>query len=549
MKVRPSRMAETSGKNNPRAKHASQPVAKAGNPRHSRPVGASNNPRHSQPVAKSNNPRHSQPVAGKQLPAQGIASGVTPLVPPAGDPNPYSRGAAGDDYSKDRRRKKRKRVFLGVFIAVLACILGATGAAWAYISGIEHKMSEDITPEVVEALEAPAEYEGGAFYMLLIGADKSQSRSESELYEGDSFRSDSMMLARVDPQNKKITLISMERDIQVDLEENGIQKLNAAYSIGGPAYAIKTISKLAGVPISHYAEVDFDGFRAAVDAVGGVEVDVPIDIDDPEAGGQLSKGLQTLNGDQALILCRSRHAYDEYGAGDYYRAANQRAILGAIAKKVLSSDVATIAGTVEAMASYITTDFSVMDIVSLANTMRGLDPSTDIYSAMSPGEGVYDGETWYEILDEEEWESMMARVRQGLPPTEDDVIDEYTGIVMASAGDGGASGRSDAAVGANEVKKTFSERRTGIVSIKNGNGTAGVGAEALDRIAPLGYTADAGNANSFDYAETVVVFDSDDQRVYAEELVEALGCGRAIQNNGEYLYEGDFLILIGSDWQ
>ena len=89
-----------------------------------------------------------------------------------------------------------------------------------------------------------------------------------------------------------------------------------------------------------------------------------------------------------------------------------------------------------------------------------------------------------------------------------------------------------------------------MVTIKNGNGVNGVAAEALERIAPLGYTADASNANSFNYEETVVVFDTADQRVYAEELIDALGCGRAVQNSGgEYMYDGDFLILIGSDWE
>ena len=99
-------------------------------------------------------------------------------------------------------------------------------------------------------------------------------------------------------------------------------------------------------------------------------------------------------------------------------------------------------------------------------------------------------------------------------------------------------------------RQTFGETRTGIVTIKNGNGINGVGAEALERIKPLGYTADASNANSFSYEETVVVFDTPDQRVYAEELIDALGCGRAVQNtDGEYVYDGDFLILIGSDWR
>ena len=94
-------------------------------------------------------------------------------------------------------------------------------------------------------------------------------------------------------------------------------------------------------------------------ALGGVEVDVPMEIDDEDAGGHLDAGLQTLSGDQALILCRSRHAYDEYGDGDRYRAANQRLVLGAIAKKILSTDPATMANTISALSQYITTDFKV----------------------------------------------------------------------------------------------------------------------------------------------------------------------------------------------
>ena len=113
---------------------------------------------------------------------------------------------------------------------------------------------------------------------------------------------------------------------------------------------VDTISKFAGVPISHYVEIDFDGFKAAVDALGGIDVDVPVTIDDDDAGGYVEAGQQTLNGDQALILCRSRHTYDEYGSGDYYRMANQRMVMGAIAKKILASDVVTMANTINAMA-------------------------------------------------------------------------------------------------------------------------------------------------------------------------------------------------------
>ncbi len=546
-------MTETSGSNNPRAQrgsHASQPVGKTNNPRLSQPVGASNNPRHSQPVGASRSqqagPQSSQPLNNVSVPAN-----VVPVLP---EGNPYSRAAAGGDYAQDRRRKKRKRIALGALAAVLVLALGGVGMAFAYINQIESNFSEDITPEVQEALEKPADYDGGTFYMLLMGTDKSKEREKGE-YAGDTFRSDSMILTRVDPENKKVTMVSLHRDTETEIEGYGMQKLNASYAFGGPAGAIKAVSQMAGVPISHYAEINFDGFKDVVDALGGIEVDVPMEIDDKRAGGHVDAGKQTLSGDQALILCRARHAYDEYGDGDRYRAANQRLVLGAIAKKILSSDVATMASTIEALSQYVTTDFKIADILALANSLQGLDPSKDIYSAMEPTISEYRNETWYEQLDVEAWNTMMNRVKQGLPPTETDQVDELNGTVLASAGDG-AGGTSDqetgvqAADGTSTTGKTFGETRTGIVTIKNGNGVNGVGAEALERIKPLGYTADASNANSFSYDETVVVFDTTDQRAYAEELIDALGCGRAVQNkNGEYVYEGDFLILIGSDWK
>jgi len=546
-------MTETSGSNTPRAQrgsHASQPVGKTNNPRLSQPVGASNNPRHSQPVGASRSqpvgPQSSQPLNNVNVPAN-----VVPVLP---EGNPYSRAAAGGDYAQDRRRKKRKRIALGALAAVLVLALGGVGMAFAYINQIESNFSEDITPEVQEALEKPADYEGGTFYMLLMGTDKSKEREKGE-YAGDTFRSDSMILTRVDPENKKVTMVSLHRDTETEIEGYGMQKLNASYAFGGPAGAIKAVSQMAGVPISHYAEINFDGFKDVVDALGGIEVDVPMEIDDKRAGGHVDSGKQTLSGDQALILCRARHAYDEYGDGDRYRAANQRLVLGAIAKKILSSDVATMASTIEALSQYVTTDFKIADILALANSLQGLDPSKDIYSAMEPTISEYRNETWYEQLDVEAWNTMMNRVKQGLPPTETDQVDELNGTVLASAGDG-AGGTSDqetgvqAADGTSTTGKTFGETRTGIVTIKNGNGVNGVGAEALERIKPFGYTADASNANSFSYDETVVVFDTTDQRAYAEELIDALGCGRAVQNkNGEYVYEGDFLILIGSDWK
>ena len=318
----------------------------------------------------------------------------------------------------------------------MVVVLIGVGAAFAYMNSVSENLHEGVDDDLRDAL-VPTDMGGEPFYMLLLGTDGSVDRHEDPEY-GDVERSDSMILARIDPQNKKVTLLSIDRDTMVDLgSEYGEQKINAAYELFGAAGAVQAVSKMAGVDIAHYASVDFDGFRAIVDALGGVEVEVPVDIDDPEAGGSLSAGLQTLDGEQALILCRSRHTYDDMvAAGDVIRAANQRAVLGAIAKKLLSSDVLTIANTVNEISKYVTTDMSLNDIIGLAQMMQGIDPSNDIYTAAEPTTSLYLDDVWYEILDEEEWSKMIARMDQGLPPREVTEIDDATGVALSTAGSG-----------------------------------------------------------------------------------------------------------------
>ena len=454
--------------------------------------------------------------------------------------NPYSRRVTQAEYTKKRKSKKRKKIALAVCIALLVVLLGGAGAAFAYINGINANLNKGVDDDLRNAL-VDTKYAGDPFYMLLMGTDGSEERSESAEYAGDQFRSDSMILARIDPQNKQVTMVSLHRDTLIDMGKNGKQKLNAAHSIGGASYTIEVVSKFAGVPISHYAEIDFDGFREAVDALGGVEVDVPMEINDEDAGGHLDAGLQTLSGDDALILCRARHAYDAYGDGDRYRAANQRLVLSAVAKKILSSDPLTMANTVQALSKYITTDFNVTDIVSLATSMKGLDTENSIYSAMEPTTSKYVNGGWYEYVNEKEWQTMMQRVDQGLPPTTEDEVDAKNGTVLANAG-------NKAGTSTDTSTSSTTGTRSGKIAVKNGAGIDGAASTAAAKIEKLGYTTETGNASS-NFTTTVVVYSDDSQKEAAEEIVKQIGNGVATKNDGRYTFSTDFLVVIGSDWK
>lgn len=466
---------------------------------------------------------------------------------PAGANRRYAQNAKSREFVRQqherKKKSKRKRILFVSLAVVCVLLLGGIGAAWAYISQVDNSLRDDLDADLLNSL-AVTDSPSDPFYMLLIGADKSQDRDESGEY-GGSYRTDSMILARVDPKEKEVTLISIPRDTQVDIPGHGTQKINAAYAFGGASLAVDTVSELAGVPISHYAEIDFDGFKAVVDALGGIEVDVPMEINDDMAGGHVDAGLQTLNGEQALILCRSRHNYDDIGNGDAIRAANQRLVLSAIMEKVMSSDVATITNTVGTLANYVTTDYSVAGLVGLAQSMIGIDVANNVYTAAVPTTSVYEDDLWWEILDEDAWQKMMDRVKQGLSPTEETQVGEASGATMSSAG-GGGSGNSD---GESSSSSSSSASLSGVhISVKNGSGIAGCANEAAAKLTPDGAIVETGNADDFNYSQTLIIYEDSSQSEEAQKIADLLGVGQVKQNDGTYAFSGDFLVVVGSDW-
>lgn len=345
-----------------------------------------------------------------------------------------SRTSSGEHYRKKTANHRRR--FVASRVAIIAVVVLAVGAAaaFAYVANISSRLKAGLPTDINSALTAKAS-STEPFYMLLMGVDKSAERAQSSEYgpSDADYRTDSIILVRIDPKNKTCSLVSIHRDTWVDLGGSlGKQKINAAYSAGGPTGAVKEISKFAGVPITHYAEVDFDNFTKIVDQIGGIEVDVKRAINDPQAGVPVPAGHQKLNGAQALALSRSRHSYDDSGDGDQFRASNQRMVIGAIVKKVLTLDAATMASTISTMADSITTDMDVQTILGLANSMRGIDLSKSMYTGMEPTDGHYANNTWFEIVELKAWQTMMGRVDAGLSPYSSAAQDNTAG----KAGDG-----------------------------------------------------------------------------------------------------------------
>lgn len=513
----------------------------------------------------------------------------------AGSSQLYSRDAVGDRYANDyegrRKRKKIRTILIVVLAIVLAVVVGAAASAAGFVGSISDRMHrgiDDSTRAMLASQQAdakarataslteenadlPANWEDTTpFYMLLLGVDKSYSRTdgdESSLYGTDAsnFRADTMILARIDPGNKIVTLVSIHRDTLVTIDGRDM-KINAAYALGGASKVIEVISEFAGVPISHYAEVDIDGLAAITDAIGGVEVNVPYEINDEEYTGHLDAGVQTLNGEQALIFTRSRHAYDNLGDGDRYRAANQRSFLAALANKLLSSSPTTMVAAINALADYVTTDLTVEQIAGLALTMRGIDTGTDIYSTMNPTVNEYINGTSYEINVDDEWRAIMAAVDAGeRPPVDDDYIDPLDDINSnnptsdptvtddaanatdtASGSDAVTTDGTDAGA-TDTATATPTPANPGIeINVRDVNGADNSG--TIASLQALGYTnvVDGGLANGLSAGSSIYVVYEDP--AYAEEaqaIAEALG-GTVIDGTDVWVVAGNVMVVTSA---
>ncbi len=508
----------------------------------------------------------------------------------------YSREASGERYASDYQgRSKRKKVKRIVLIAVLAVVLvaliGTVASAAGFIGSISNRMHrgiDDDTRAVLASQQADAKARASAslteqnaqlpanwedttpFYMLLLGVDKSYNRTEgpeSESYgASDSlFRADTIILARIDPGNKQVTLVSIHRDTLVNIDGQDM-KINAAYALGGVSKVIEVVSQFAGVSISHFAMVDIDGLSAITDAVGGVEVNVPYEINDEQLPGHLDAGVQVLDGEGALVFTRSRHAYDSLGDGDRYRAANQRSFLAALANKLLSSSPTTMIAAINSLADYVTTDLELDQIAGLALTMRGMDTGTDIYSTMNPTDNQYINGTSYEINRDAQWQEIMAAVDAGQRPSVDaDYIDplddinsnnptsDPTGSAYVDSTSSSTAAPADATTDANapaaDAPTTAPQAvgNAGIsVDVRDVSGASNAG--TIGAITALGYTnvSDGGAAAGLSAGSTTyVVYEDAAYEAEAQAIATALGA-TLINSDGSWIVAGNVMVVTGA---
>ncbi|WP_229708643.1 LCP family protein [Knoellia flava] len=221
-----------------------------------------------------------------------------------------------------RRRRRWWRLVPVVLLAWLAFLVFSPFHAWSTVSRVDDAPSG----------ERPAETPGSTY--LLVGSDARddltpEQRRELGTGTAEGRRTDSIMLVHKPAGGGKSVIVSIPRDSYMPIPGHNSNKVNAAFSIGGPQLLVQTLEQVTGLRIDGYLEIGFGGFADVVNSLGGVDICVPFDMDDPKAHIDLKKGCQVLDGKNALGFVRARYSDPR---GDIGRADRQRQFLGAIMK-------------------------------------------------------------------------------------------------------------------------------------------------------------------------------------------------------------------------
>jgi polyisoprenyl-teichoic acid--peptidoglycan teichoic acid transferase len=231
-------------------------------------------------------------------------------------------------YDDGARPGMWKKLLLGAVLLVFAAASATAVAAFREIDKVVDALDQNEDLELGNALAKSDP--GKPQTILLLGSDR-RPDDATDGGAGTGARSDTIILVRLDPDNQATAMMSLPRDLKVEIPGYGVDKINAAYSIGGPRLTTKTVKRLTGLSINHVINVDFKGFQKAIDAIGCVYTDVDRRYYNDTAEFayiNIPAGYQQMCGDKALQYARFRHEDSDLVRGirqqDLLRDAKQQ---------------------------------------------------------------------------------------------------------------------------------------------------------------------------------------------------------------------------------
>lgn len=306
-----------------------------------------------------------------------------------------------------RRRPLRSAVFLGTLLGLSTGVLSALWAASLPRSELPAPLARILPEGHPPAQAAPTDSQRtpGSLTLLVMGTDRTAT--------GNALRgnTDTLLLVHLNPDQQKVKVLSIPRDTRVDIPGHRTFKVNAANPWGGPQLAVTTVQNFLKVPIDRYLLLDLSAVSDVVDALGGLEVEIPKRMAYVDhAGGlriDLHEGRQRLNGEQVEAFLRFRHD----GQGDIGRVGRQQALLREAMPQVLHPlnwmKYPKLWAIVKA---HCETDLTSQDVLAAARWLGNLDPVTDVEVDTLPGHAeMIDGLSYW-IADRREARQIARRM-------------------------------------------------------------------------------------------------------------------------------------------
>lgn len=340
------------------------------------------------------------------------------------DAPPLRRSEENHSHRKQSAHKKRKILSLIGLIIVLVSFYGVGAYAYSLLGAAKQTIGKTYQKTTVKKLRNVSQVlkSKKPVSILLLGTDT------GDLGRTDKGRTDTMIVATINPKTKRATLTSIPRDTQVKVtgSSNTYDKINSAYTIGGTSAAISTVQNTLHIPIDFYLLVNMGGLAKLVNAVGGVSIDPLLTFHYSYANVVKGKTV-TLNGNQALAYSRMRYTDPE---GDYGRQKRQKQVIEAIVSKLLTvSSISNFQKILNTVKDNMQTDLTFNDMMTIETNYK--DAAGDIKSYVLQGENATIGGLSYQVATAEEKKKISDKIRAELdlnPSTE-----TFTGEIYNSS--------------------------------------------------------------------------------------------------------------------
>lgn len=407
--------------------------------------------------------------------------------------------------------------YIIIFTASFLVFMLILGGSYLYLNRAEKAVQDAEFQQTIDEqpnLAPPDSENETVVNTLLLGVDEA--------------RSDTIIVARYNKQTHKVVMISIPRDTRVDLPGYGFEKINAAVGKKeGTALAMKTVGNFLGIPIHNYVKVDFKGVEKIVDIMGGIKINVPIPMDYEDPAQDLyihiPKGVQVLNGENALKFLRFRHGYADQDLG---RIKAQQEFAKVFMNKLTSpSMIIKAPSLISAMIENTKTNLQQDEIAQYVLNIGNIDV-TSIKMYTVPGEGGYIGKVAYFIHDQQKLDEIMAEMNQELG-----AVDQQSSQDVSTAAQ-----NQEPQIDKSQIK----------IEILNSTKTKGLAAALKKELEEKGYTVGkVGDTKDLTYNYSRVIDRKGDKSKL--ELLSKDSEINMVDSDIDSNYNYDITIIIGND--